>query len=621
MPRLAQITATAPLIILTAIASVPFDCHAADELRIFRVHDYGALPDGETECGTAIRKAIQAAIDSKVPAEVVLDAGTYRVKSDGARSYCFSAHQAEGLLIRGTGRATKILVTNPAAGTFSLALCRNITLRDLTIDYDPLPFCQGKIQAVDKEAGWFDLAVDPGYTTPDAENFIKAHEPYGKWGMIIDPATRRIRSGTPDHYMTPRWERQEGRTWRFFTEKEHHRLGLRFMRVGDAYVHLARGTGSAVLAHGCENLRIENVTVHASPGLAIGLIANRGKILIRKLEVRFAPDSTRLLSTNADGVHCQQNRAGPIIEHCYFEGMADDAINIYAPPNVLREVRSPTQWLVSSNCFVLPGDQLQVLDPKTGRLRGKVKAVNVKAEGRAFLLTLEKPLEGVVAGPDHKSADTLYNLNACGAGFQIRNNHKNGNRRYACLLRAGGGVVADNIFEDTTGAGVVVTNAPNWPEGPVPWDVTIRGNRFLRGGTCRGYADTPHGAALAIRAIRLGHGLAEEEAIRDIVIEDNEFIDRSGTAIFVSGATNVRLENNRITEAAGVERYRPGGTILLERSSAVVIRKTEVSDPSPKTTAAVEIAANVASGEEAVRIETLKAMLSPEATPVLDHRQ
>ena len=57
----------------------------------------------------------------------------------------------------------------------------------------------------------------------------------------------------------------------------------------------------------------------------------------------------------------------------------------------------------------------------------------------------------------------------------------NGNRRYGCLLRAGGGVVEDNTFEDTTGAGVVLTNEPDWPEGPVPWGIRIRRNRFLRG--------------------------------------------------------------------------------------------------------------------------------------------
>jgi hypothetical protein len=392
------------------------------------------------------------------------------------------------------------------------------------------------------------------------------------------------------------------------------------MRVGDAYVHLARGFGSAVTAQGCDGVRIENVTVHASPGLAVGLIGNRGEIVVRRLQVRFAPDSDRLLTTDADGVHCQQNRSGPVIEDGYFEGMADDAINIYAPPNVLREIREPTQWLVSPNCLILPDDRLQVLDPQTGALRGQVRVVGGGLEQRAFLLTLDQPLAGAVAGVDHRSADTLYNIDACGAGFVIRRNHMRGNRRYGCLLRAGGGLVEENLFEDTTGAGVVVTNEPDWPEGPMPWGITIRGNRFVRGGTCRGYADTAHGAALSVRAVRLEHGLADAEAIRDIVIENNEFQDRAGAALFVGGATGVSIVNNRITASPDASRQRKGPAILIERSSRVTLTDNSVSDPRPDTLAAVEIGPSVAPAEHGVHVSGLTAELAPGTQPVHDRR-
>jgi len=416
--------------VMAASASTAVLTHQTIASSTFNVRDFGAVADGQTESGAGIRAAFQAAIKAGPGSEVVLEAGTYRVKPAVPREACFPIHGATNLVMRGAGRSTQIVITDPAAGGFSIGLGQQVTLRDLTVDYDPLPFCQGTIRAVDTEAGYFDLEVEAGYPAPDAENFIKAIEPYGKWGMIMDRTTRRIRSGTPDHYLTPRWEPRDGRVWRFYTADEHHRRNLQHMRPGDAYVHLARGYGSAVFAHGCNGFRIENVVVHASPGLALGLVGNRGEIVVRGLEVRFTQGSQRLLTANADGVHCQQNRAGPIIEQCYFEGMADDAINLYTPPNVLQELRSPTNWLVSPGCRVLPGDRLQVLDPKTGRIRGEVKAVDVKPERRALLLTLEAPLEGAVAGADHRSADTLYNLDACGAGFQIRRNHMNGHRRY-----------------------------------------------------------------------------------------------------------------------------------------------------------------------------------------------
>lgn len=588
--------------------------------RKFHVRDFGALPDGKTECGPAIREAIRAAIAAGPGGEVVLDGGVYRVKA--ADRYCFRLLRAKDLTIRGAGAGTKIVIADPKQGALEAVLCTNVTVRDLAVDYDPLPFCQGTIRAVNREVGHFDLDVDAGYPTPDAENFATSHEEYGKWGMIVDRATRRIKAGTPDHYMTPRWEAVGGRVWRLFTKNEHYRRGLQLMQPGDAYVHLARGHAGAVLmAHGCEGVRFENVVIHASPGLAVGLVGNRGEIAVRGLEVRFAPNTTRLLTTNADGVHCQQNRAGPIIERCYFEGMADDAINIYAPPNVLVEVRGPNAWLVSPQCLIFPGDRLQVFDPKTGRVRGEVKAAKVAVDGRRFLLTLEKPLEGVVAGRDHRDADTLYNLDACGAGFRIRKNHINGNRRYGCLLRAGGGVVEDNVFEDTTGAGVVLTNEPDWPEGPVPWGITIRGNRFLRGGTCQGYADSPHGAALAVRAARLGHGLAEAQGIHDVIIEKNEFVDRSGAAVYIGGARNVTVQNNRISGSSRAELRRKGGAILIERSAAIKLAQNEVTDPRPGITAAVELLPGVEPGEGGVQISNLKTILAPGAIPVLDHRE
>ncbi|MHB8955472.1 MAG: right-handed parallel beta-helix repeat-containing protein [Pirellulaceae bacterium] len=591
---------------------------------VFHVRDFGAVPDGKTPAGDAIRAAIDAALAAPsapdAPVAVVLDAGEYLVQHEDGRGYCFPIHRAAHLTVRGAGTSTKIVIADPTLGGFLFGLCHHVAVRHLVIDYNPVPFCQGKILSVDVENGNFELDVEEGFPTPDAENFLKAHEPYGKWGMIMDPDTRRIRSGTPDHYMTPRWEHVAGRIWRFFTEQEHYRRHLAHMRVGDFYVHLARGYGSAVTAQGCEGIRIENVIVHASPGLAVGLVGNRGEILVRGLEVRFPSKTNRLLTTDADGVHCQQNRCGPMIEDCYFEGMADDAINIYAPPNVLREIRSPTQWLVSPNCLVLPGDRLQVLDPRTGRLRGEVRATDVKVEGRAFLITIDAQIEGAVAGDDHRVADTLYNMDACGAGFQIRRNHMRGNRRYGCLLRAGAGVVEDNTFEDTTGAGVVVINEPDWPEGPMPWGITIRGNCFLRGGTCLGYADTPHGAALSIRATRLGHSLAEAEAIRDVILENNTFQDRAGMALFVGGARNVQFTKNRITATPEAELRRNGPAILIQRSSEVKLADNTLFDPRPGTTAAVEIGPDVAPGRAGVEISGLQVDPHLQTQPVLDRR-
>ncbi len=61
------------------------------------------------------------------------------------------------MTVRGAGKETKIVITDPAAGGFFLVLCKKVLLSDLVMDYDPVPFCQGTIRAVDVETGSFDL--------------------------------------------------------------------------------------------------------------------------------------------------------------------------------------------------------------------------------------------------------------------------------------------------------------------------------------------------------------------------------------------------------------------------------------------------------------------------------
>jgi hypothetical protein len=103
-------------------------------------------------------------------------------------------------------------------------------------------------------------------------------------------------------------------------------------------------------------------------------------------------------------------------------------------------------------------------------------------------------------------------------------------------------------------------------------------------------------------------------------IHRHAFIDRAGPAIFVGGATNVTVRDNRITASATAELRRSGPAILVESSSGVALRNTAVSDPRLGTTAAVEIGANVPPGDLGVRVSGLKASLAPGAITVHDRR-
>ena len=68
---------------------------------------------------------------------------------------------AKDLLIEGAG--TTLVFSDRDGTTWSFDSCRNITLRGFTIDYDPLPFIQGRIMGRSEDGKRFDFTVCDGY--------------------------------------------------------------------------------------------------------------------------------------------------------------------------------------------------------------------------------------------------------------------------------------------------------------------------------------------------------------------------------------------------------------------------------------------------------------------------
>lgn len=583
--------------------------------RKFYVKDYGAIANHPADAGPGIRQAIADAVNAKSRAEVVLEAGRYRIKPMEGSTRCISIDGASNVTIRGQGGKTEIVVTDPRGEFFIASNCRNVSVKDLVIDYDPLPFTQGRVVATDTAAGTLDLDLDPGYP------FLS--EPYfnleSKFGLIIDGKRRQLKAGAADHVFSSTFTRLSDRIWRL-TLNPDQRGKLSDITVGDRFVQMARQGFTTIGFIGSSNCTLENVTLYASASLACALIANEGRITLRNYAIRFKPGSNRLLTANGDGVHCQQNRVGPTIENCHFEGMADDSINIYTPPCVVSEVKSPTEWVTSIGAKIRPGDLLQILDPLTGDERGQVKAATVQEQNGKYLLTLQNPVAGINAGTGHRTADTIYNLSACGTGFIIRNNTMRNHRRHGVLIRGGDGLVEGNTIDQVAGLGVVLTNEPGWPEGPVPWKVVIRNNTITGGGHARGYGDSPRGASIQVQGIGLDGRLGENRPVHDITISANQIRNPAGAAIFIGAAREVRISGNTITASPEAPSYRECASLIVDNCANVLMESNTITDARAQTTAAVQISRSTAGGNAGVSIRALKAELASGRGEVIDER-
>lgn len=591
-------------------------CAAEQPVRKFSVKDYGAVSNSKADAGPGIRQAISEAVKSGGRAEVLLEEGRYLIKPMAGSTRCISIGGVTGLTIKGKPGKTELVIADPAGEGIIISDCRNLTLKDLMIDYDPLPFTQGRIVSVDPDNAAFDLNIDSGYPL--------LSEPYfnlsSKFGIVIDAHKRQLKAGVSDHMFASGWTHITNRIWRI-TLEESQRSKINGVAVGDRYVQMAR-TGWATIAFtGSSNCRLENVSIYASASLSCALIRNEGKITLNNFAVRYKPGTDRLLSSDADGVHCQQNRVGPTIENCYFEGMADDSVNIYTPPCVVKSVISPTELIVSQGSDMRPGDLLQVFDPRSANVRSEVKALAVKTEGDTYNLTLEKSVDGIQAGKDFREADTIYNLSACGAGYVICNNTMRNHRRHGILLRAGNGIVEGNTIDDVAGLGIVLTNEPGWPEGPIPWDVVIRNNTINGCGYGAGYGDSSRGASILVQGIGLNGQLGEKRPIHDITISGNRFTNTPGGAIFVGGARGVRISGNTANASVTGRNYRECASITLDNCEDVVLDKNTVNDLRTQTTSAVLIMPSNAPGKAGVSVRSLKSHLNSGSITVIDERR
>ena len=539
------------LIVLSVLVTI---VSGADEQQtVFDISRFGAVGDGVHDDGPALRRAMAAAIQAGPGSRVVLSPKTYRLLENPRSDYQLDLTDVGGLIIEGNGAR---LINTPSSNLIRLRGCQGVTVRGLTVDYDPLPFTQGTIVQVDADEGTFDLRLHIGYPLPPADTWVKQRLGQGgwQWGSVIDPKERHRRWDVQMHFFIKSVQALDlaERLYRIEVTPQFKKA-LSPVRAGDRfflplpYVRSggrggSMGTNFSVMA--CSNCTIEDITFYsARSGMVFGVSHNEGPISLRKLAIRFKPGTNRICTTWRDGIHSKDNRMGPVIEDCYFEGMLDDSINMGANTAMAREIRSDTKFVLSGAPF-RPNDEVLVWDPVTGRTLARTTVVSLGRERGAVLVTLREPVSGVVTGrkrPHRDIASThFYNLSRCGRGFVVRDCTFKPQRRHALLVRAPDGLIENNLIDGVGGSAVALGNEMgSFYEGPFPSNTIVRNNtiRNTQDTAIKVYTRTRKQAVTMTRGIQIRNN-------NITVLPGRKGIEVSHAQAVVEGNTQVNSAEN-----------------------------------------------------------------------------
>lgn len=492
--------------------------------------DFLDSASAESDAVPAIRAAV--AYCAKTGASrLVLPGGELRLRPDRAEEkYQFISNNDESLkriafdlegmrdfTIEGAG--TKLLFSG-FISPFNLERCRNVTIRDLSIDYTRTFHSEGIVRAAGP--GWLDVEFPEEYVCDLSDGCLRFLDDEGTvypFSSLLEfDAVKREPAFHVDDYWLAKHtivaRQQPGGLVRIF--RDDLKAGIGNVMVFGA----ARRLNPGFTISDSEGIAIRDVNLYHCGGM--GVIAQRSRdIELHRLRVVPAPGKGRVISITADATHFV-NCGGYIrLLDCTFENQKDDATNIhglYMPVDSMTAPdRAPLRWGHAGQYgvdFLVPGMRVEVVDNMNLETYAHLTVESVNRINKNYTeVKFAEPLPER-AGKSHLiAADEDY------PEVLVRGCRMSGNRARGLLLGSRGRIVIERNYFHIAGAAVLFEGDGNyWFEQSGVRDVSIRDNVFEN---CN-YGSLGWGNA----CIAVGSGIPERRQSRyhrNIRIENNVF--------------------------------------------------------------------------------------------------
>lgn len=508
--------------------------------------------------------------------KVVIPPNTYRIapKTGSVILPIVGAHDleivADGVTVVGTKLTTALSVGNST----------NVKISGMTINYDPLPFTQGRIVNIAEDLSYLDISLDAGYP----------RKLYSRL-TIYDPVARFQKRGINHLWGTKASWNPDGTV----------RISLAGVgtnaAVGDLAT-LAGGPESGGIPHGItvggsSGIAFKNVTLHTAPGFGFLEAGSEGGTVLDGFKLVPGPapagaSEAPLLTAVWDGIQFKTSKKGPIVENSVIRNAGDDSFSIQSGDFGVVKAQGDEIVIVlrDGSQAVKPGDRLK-------RFNDSSEAIVVSQEKvpKASLDIDPAILQKIASAPEwtlwrftednyyrikldrtspFAAEDFIFSPDRMGNGFVFRNNDIYSPGR-GMLLKAGDGLVENNVFRGGDKAIIVSPEAVSDSHAGAAQNLMIRNNRIIETGYHHYMPWSDQAGAVGFA----GGNARSEKAFSNIVIENNTFEGVNGLNLNLSNVSGAVVRGNTFLRTHLSEPGNNGADKGIDPTSVIYLSDAE----------------------------------------------
>lgn len=541
--------------------------------KIYDLSNFGVKPNTKTDVTTLVNNAIQEIVlksrkDSKIL--IRFQKGKYDFHPDNAikKEYYISNHDQvnpktvgialeniNNICIDGQGSQ---FVFHGRMLPISLINNENLTLQNLSIDFEQPQICQVKILENNIEEGTITFETAPWvtYTIRDSVfyNTGKGWELNPKAGIVFDEITKRIVYNTSDIGVGTGKvvELSKGivksTNWKNQKLKPGMVVAMRTWERPNPGIFLHKG----------RNINLTNVTVHYSEGM--GLLAQLSEdIYLDRFNVSLkGKNDARYFTAQADATHFSSCKGVIISKNGLYENMMDDAINIHG--TYLKAIKRLNDSTIIAKYmhgqaygfdWGFKGDSVQFVQSKTMELVGKsnsissIQIIREKPEDpmREFKIVFSQKLNSQI---DPELTDIgIENFTWTPKVEFAHNTIRNNRARGALFSTPQKTIVTNNLFDHTSGTAILLCGDCNgWYETGSTRDILIKDNVFINALTNQFQFTN---AVISIYPEIPDLKNQQKYFHSGIKIQDNIFKTFDKPLLYAKSVDGIEFSNNKIT--------------------------------------------------------------------------